>query len=294
MPNVIIVGSGPAGVSAALYTQRANIQTTVISNNSGTILKAAEIENYYGFADTISGEELYKNGVEGAKRLGVEFVDGEVVSLSYDGKFTVKTADNSYTADGVVLATGTSRLAPAIKGLKDFEGKGVSYCAVCDGFFFRNRAVGVLGSGEYALNEVNELKNITENITVFTNGEGSTVEFPENVNVITEKIAEIKGEMLLNSVALENGEEIALNGLFIAYKTAGSTALAKKVGAMTDGNKITVNENMETNIKGLYAAGDCTGGLLQIAKAVYEGAKAGTQMSKFLKVRKGEPNKNLI
>ncbi len=285
MPNVIIVGSGPAGVSASLYTQRANMQTTVISNNSGTILKAAEVENYYGFAEAVSGEELYKNGIEGAKRLGVEFVDGEVVSLSYDGKFTVKTADNSYTADGVILATGSSRLAPAVKGLKDFEGKGVSYCAVCDGFFFRNRAVGVLGSGEYALNEVNELKNITENITVFTNGDELTVEFPESVNVITEKIAELKGEMLLNSVVLENGEEIALNGLFIAYKTAGSTALAKKVGAMTDGNKITVNENMETNIKGLYAAGDCTGGLLQIAKAVYEGAKAGTQMAKFLKTK---------
>lgn len=283
MPNAIIVGSGPAGVSAALYTQRANIQTTVISNNSGALLKTDKIENYYGFADVISGEELYKNGIEGAKRLGVEFVDGEVVSLSYDGKFTVKTTDNLYIADSVIIATGTSRLAPAIRGLKDFEGKGVSYCAVCDGFFFRNRAVGVLGSGEYALNEVNELKNVTENITVFTNGEVPTVEFPENVKVITEKIAELKGEMLLNSVLLENGEEIALNGLFIAYKTAGSTALAKKVGAMTDGNKITVNENMETNIKGLYAAGDCTGGLLQIAKAVYEGAKAGTQMVKFLK-----------
>lgn len=285
MPNVIIVGSGPAGVSAALYTQRANMQTTVLSNNSGTILKADKIENYYGFADAVSGDELYKNGIEGAKRLGVEFVDGEVVSLSYDGKFTVKTSDNSYTADGVILATGSSRLAPAIKGLKDFEGKGVSYCAVCDGFFFRNRAVGVLGAGKYALNEVNELKNITENITVFTNGEEPTVDFSENVNVITEKIAELKGEMLLDSVALENGEEIALNGLFVAYKTAGSTDLAKKVGAMTDGNKILVNENMETNIKGLYAAGDCTGGLLQIAKAVYEGAKAGTQIIKFLKAK---------
>lgn len=283
MPNVIIMGSGPAGISAALYTQRANMQTTVISNNKGALLKADVIENYYGFAGGISGENLYKNGIEGAKKLGVQFITAEVVSLAYDEKFTVKTNDNSYTADGVILATGTSRLAPAIAGLKEFEGKGVSYCAVCDGFFFRNRAVGVLGSGEYALNEVNELKNITENITVFTNGEDATVQFPENVKVIGGKIAKLQGEMLLNSVVLENGEEIALNGLFIAYKTAGSTALAKKVGAMTDGNRITVNENMETNIKGLYAAGDCTGGLLQIAKAVYEGAEAGIQMVKFLK-----------
>ncbi len=283
MPKVIVIGSGPAGVSASLYARRSNVDVTVISNGGGALLKAKDIENYYGFSDTISGTDLYNNGIEGAKRLGVEFLEGEVVSLSYNGQFTVKTTDGSYSADGVILATGTSRLAPNIDGLKNFEGKGVSYCAVCDGFFFRNRAVGVLGSGEYALNEVNELLNITPNITVFTNGEAPTVSFPEGVRIITEKISKLQGEMLLSSVLLENGEEISLNGLFVAYKTAGSTALAKKVGAITDGNKITVNENMQTNLKGLYACGDCTGGLLQIAKAVYEGAVAGTQVAKYLK-----------
>ncbi len=283
MPKIIIIGSGPAGVSASLYARRSSLDVTVISNGGGALLKAKEIENYYGFSDIVSGTELYNNGVEGAKRLGVEFVEGEVVALSYNGNFTVKTTNASYTADGVILATGTSRIAPNIAGLKAFEGKGVSYCAVCDGFFFCNRAVGVLGSGEYALNEVNELLSITPNITVFTNGESPTVEFPKNVKVITEKIAKLQGEVLLGSVLLENGEEISLNGLFVAYKTAGSTALAKKVGATTDGNKIAVNENMQTNIKGLYACGDCTGGLLQIAKAVYEGVVAGTQIAKYLK-----------
>ncbi len=283
MPKVIIIGSGPAGVSAALYTRRSGLEVTVISNGGGAVLKAEKIENYYGFEQGISGAQLYRNGIDGAKRLGVEFVDGEVVALSYNEGFTVKTADNTYLADGVILATGTSRLAPNIAGLKDFEGKGVSYCAVCDGFFFRNRRVGVLGSGEYALNEVKELLSITPNITVFTNGDIPTVSFPESVKVVTEKIAKLQGEMLLGSALLESGEEISLNGLFVAYKTAGSTALAKKLGAATDGNKITVNENMQTNIKGLYACGDCTGGLLQIAKAVYEGAVAGTQISKYLK-----------
>ncbi len=283
MPKVIIIGSGPAGVSASLYARRSNLEVTVISNGGGALLKAKEIENYYGFSDTVSGANLYYNGIEGAKRLGVEFIENEVVSLSYSGQFTVKTTSASYTADGVILATGTSRLAPKIEGLESFEGKGVSYCAVCDGFFFRNRAVGVLGSGEYALNEVRELLNITSNITVFTNGEAPTVDFPENVKVFTEKISKLQGEMLLGSILLENGEEISLNGLFVAYKTAGSTALAKKVGATTEGNKITVNENMQTNVNGLFACGDCTGGLLQIAKAVYEGAVAGTQIAKYLK-----------
>ena len=283
MANVIIVGSGPAGISASLYIRRAGFDVTIISTVGGSLLKATEVENYYGFSEPVSGEKLYNDGIEGAKRLGVKFIDGEVVSLSYDGSFLLRTAENEYKADAVLLSTGSQRLAPSIKGLKEFEGKGVSYCAVCDGFFFRQKPVGVLGSGEYALNEVNELINLAKSVTLFTNGDEVTVDFPEKVQIVTEKIAEIKGEMLLNQVVTENGNGYDVNGLFIAYKKAGSTALAKKIGAATDGNKITVNEKMQTTVKGLYAAGDCTGGLLQISKAVYEGAQAGTEIIKYLK-----------
>lgn len=282
MPKVVIVGSGPAGVSASLYTQRAGCDTTVISLNGGALLKAEKIENYYGFFDAISGEKLYNDGIDGAKRLGVTFVEDEVVGLSFNGKFTVSTTKNTFEADVVLLATGVSRLAPNIDGLKDFEGMGVSYCAVCDGFFFRNKSVGVLGSGEYALHEVQELLNIVGSVTVFTNGEEPTVDFPENVKVVKDKINSFSGKPMALEINTEK-ETIVLNGMFIAYKTAGSTALAKKVGATIDGNKIVVNENMQTNIKGLYSAGDCTGGLLQISKAVYEGAKAGTEIVKALK-----------
>lgn len=282
MPKVVIVGSGPAGVSASLYTQRAGCDTTVISLNGGALLKAEKIENYYGFSDAISGEKLYNDGIDGAKRLGVTFVEDEVVGLSFNGNFTVSTTKSTFEADAVLLATGASRLAPNIDGLKDFEGMGVSYCAVCDGFFFRNKSVGVLGSGEYALHEVQELLNIVGSVTVFTNGEEPMVAFPENVRVVKDKINSFSGKPMALEINTEK-ETIILNGMFIAYKTAGSTALAKKVGATIDGNKIVVNENMQTNIKDLYSAGDCTGGLLQISKAVYEGAKAGTEIVKALK-----------
>lgn len=283
MASLIIIGSGPAGVSAALYTKRAGYDTTIISKKGGSLTKAEKIENYYGFAEAVSGEQIYGDSIKGAERIGVNFIDDEVVSLSFNGSFNVKTTGSEYTADAVLLATGVSRLAPPIKGLKDFEGRGISYCAVCDGFFFRGKKVGVLGAGEYALNEAEELLNVTESVTVFTNGEKTETEFPQGVRVVTEKISQIKGDMIINSVCLENGEEISLNGLFVAYKTAGSTALAKKVGAAVDGNRIKVNENMQTNIKGLYAAGDCTGGMLQISKAVYEGAKAATEIIRFFK-----------
>lgn len=285
MSKVLIVGSGPAGVSAALYTQRAGIETTVISKRGGALLKAEKIENYYGFSDSISGEQLYNNGIDGAKRIGVEFIDDEVVSLSFNGSFVVTTTQKSYSADAVLLATGISRLAPAIDGLKDFEGMGVSYCAVCDGFFFRNKNVGVIGNGEYALHETKELLNIVDSVTVYTNGEEPLVEFPESVIIKTQKIKSISGKPMALEINFEDSTDV-INGLFIAYKTAGSTALAKKVGATIDGNKISVNEKMQTNIKGLFAAGDCTGGLLQISKAVYEGAQAGTEIIKYFKENK--------
>lgn len=283
MSSVIIIGSGPAGVSASLYTVRAGIDTTVISTRSGSLRKAEKIENYYGFPEPVSGDELEKRGIDGAKRLGVKFIEDEAVSLSYFKKFTVKTPLGSYEADGVILATGASRLAPPIEGIDEFEGKGVSYCAVCDGFFFRNKSVGVLGSSEYALNEVSELINLAGSVTVFTNGEAPTVDFPEGVAVVTEKLLRISGDALLRTAETETGKKYSIDGLFIAYKTAGSTALAKKIGAAAEKNKIVINESCRTSVKGLYAAGDCTGGLLQISKAVYEGAKAGTEMVKFLK-----------
>lgn len=283
MAKAIVIGKGPAGVSAAMYIRRGGFDVTVISTTGGSLQKAEKIENYYGFCEPINGKDLYENGIAGAERLGVEFISEEAVSLSYDGSFIVRTAENEYRGDAVVLATGVSRLAPAVKGLKDFDGKGVSYCAVCDGFFFRTKPVGVLGSGEYALNEVNELLNITNDVCVFTNGEEPSVEFPQGVTVYKEKLKEIVGETLLNGVVTENGKTVKLNGLFIAYKTAGSTALARKIGAVTENNRITVNDKMETNIKGLYAAGDCTEGMLQIAKAVYQGAVAGTEIVKYLK-----------
>ena len=282
MSKVVIIGSGPAGVSASLYTQRAGLETTIISNGGGALLKAEKVENYYGFADAISGEKLYNDGIDGAKRLGVEFIQDEVVSLSINGNFIVKTTKGEYSADAVLLATGLSRLAPNIKGLKDFEGMGVSYCAVCDSFFFRGKNVGVIGNGEYALHETKELLNVVGSVTVYTNGEKPLVDFPENVVVKTDKIESISGKPMALEINFEDSTDV-INGLFVAYKTAGSTALAKKVGATIDGNKIVANDQMQTNIKGLFAAGDCTGGLLQVSKAVYEGAQAGTEIIKYLK-----------
>lgn len=285
MANVVIIGSGPAGISAALYTARAGVDTTVLTKGPGSLARAEGIENYYGVPGGISGAELERRGIEGAKEVGVKFVEAEAVGLTFTDRLTVETLSGEYPADAVILATGASRTAPPVPGLKELEGHGVSYCATCDAFFYRGKDVAVMGSGEYALHEASALLPLAKSVTLLTGGAQLTAQFPPEITVRTEKVEAILGGDKVSGVRLAGGEELPLDGVFIALGVAGSTALARKMGAEVDGNKIVVDANMMTTIPGLFAAGDCTGGLLQVAKAVYEGAVAGNEAAKAL--RKG-------
>ena len=278
MSNIVIIGSGPAGVSAALYTARAGVDTTVLTRGPGALDRAELIQNYYGFAAPISGAELERQGIEGAKAVGVKFVTTEAVGLTYIDKLTVETLNGDYPADAVILATGASRATPRIPGLAGLEGHGVSYCATCDAFFYRGKDVAVVGSGEYALHEVQALLPVAASVTLLLNGAPPAAEFPPEVTVRPEKIDAILGEQKVTGVQLAGGE-------FVALGVAGSTALARKIGAAVENDRIVTDEKMQTTVPGLYAAGDCTGGLLQVAKAVYEGALAGTEAAKALRKR---------
>lgn len=286
MSNIVIIGSGPAGVSAALYTARAGVDTTVLTRGPGALDRAELIQNYYGFAAPISGAELERQGIEGAKAVGVKFVTTEAVGLTYTDKLTVETLDGDYPADAVVLATGASRATPRIPGLAGLEGHGVSYCATCDAFFYRGKTAAVLGTGEYALHEVQALLPLAGKVILCTNGEPLTADFPEGVEICTEKLAAVEGEEKVSALRLENGELLPVEGLFVALGVAGSAALARKLGAPVENGRIVVDEKMQTGIPGLYAAGDCTGGLLQVCKAVYEGALAATEAIKQIRGKK--------
>ena len=281
MYDVIILGAGPAGISASLYTKRANLKTLIVYNDKSGLEKASLIENYYGFKNGITGEELYNTGIEQAKNIGVEVLKEEVVKIENNIEhFNVVTTKNEYQAKNLILATGNKKNRPKIKGIEKFEGKGVSYCAICDGFFYRNRSVAVLGSGNYAISETNELINIADNITILTNGKEAPEFRADNVKVDTKEIEEIEGTDKVEEVRFKDGTTIKTDGIFVAEGVAGSSEFAKKLGIITQKDKIVVNENMETNIKGIYACGDCTGGLLQVSKAVYEGTKAGLEVVK--------------
>lgn len=284
MYDVIIVGAGPAGISASLYLKRAKLSVLVISKGYGALEKAEKIENYYGLKEAISGKELFEIGVAQAQKLGVEIVIDEVTNVKKEDYFIVTTANREYEAKKVILATGASRKTPNIQGIREYEGKGVSYCAVCDAFFYRNKDVVVVGSGNYAIHEATQLKPIANSVTILTNGE-QMIENRDGVHfeVNDEPIREFRGESVIKEVEFENRSVKPIDGVFIAIGTASSSDLARKIGAMIQNGNIQVDDNMQTTVDGLYACGDCTGGLLQINKAVYEGAKAALHMIRLLK-----------
>lgn len=288
--DVIIIGKGPAGISAALYTQRASIKTLILGNENSYLAKADKIENYYGFKNGISGKELLLNGIEQAKNVGADLSSEEVTSLEYDGNFKIKTSSEVYKTKAVLIATGQPPKRPKITGVEKFEGKGISYCTTCDGFFYKGKRVGVLGNGNYAAQEASELEPFTKDITIFTNGAKATFkgeyEGTEKKYKIDErKILKVDGGNILGEIEVED-EKIQLDGLFIAAQTASSVDFAVKLGVEVKDGAIVVDKNGKTNLDGIFAAGDCVGGFKQVSVAVGEGAVAGKSMIEFVKSKR--------
>lgn len=280
MKQLVIIGQGPAGISAALYAVRGGADVTVVANGAGALARAGLIQNYYGFEDGISGRELIEAGVRQAEKLGVRMVRGELFGIEYGEEgFAVKTSAGTLDAGAAVIACGTQRNTPPIAGIDAFDGRGVSYCAVCDAFFFRGKKVGVVGSGAYAASEYEVLKGVIQDVTALTNGEAPQFSLPCD----TRKIARLEGGDALERVVFEDGSAEAFDGLFIACGTAGAFELSRKLGLETANGKIVTDERRATNVPGIFAAGDCTAGMQQIAKAVCDGMIAGTEALKYLK-----------
>lgn len=298
MENIVIIGAGPAGISAALYAARGNMNPLVINNGIGALEKAEKIENYYGLEQPLSGKELYERGISQAEALGVRILDAEVLGISGFDTFTVKTTAGDFDTVSVILATGGKRSSPKIPGLKEFEGRGVSYCAVCDAFFYRGKEVAVVGNGDFALHEAEELRNVTQDVTIYTDGKEPEFSREHPIAVNTMKIQAIEGDdkvsgLLMQSDTAAQDAEAPENsfypadGVFVALGTAGSTEIARQMGAeITDKGNIKTDEEMATTIPGLFAAGDCTGRLLQVSKAVYEGSMAAISAGKYVRHKK--------
>ena len=214
----------------------------------------------------------------------MEIKNEEVIKIEFEEQgYSVTTSKNKYNSRTIILATGNKKNTPNIKGIKEFEGKGISYCAICDGFFYKDKNVVVIGSGNYAISETNDLINISKKTTILTNGREAPEIRADNVKVNKKEIREIRGDLKAEEIEFNDNTTLKIDGIFIAEGIAGSLEFAKKLGIITENNKIIINEKMETNIPGIYACGDCTEGLLQISKAVYQGTVAGLEVIKYLR-----------
>lgn len=282
MYDILVIGAGPAGISSAIYSKRAGAEVGIIYYGESNLEKAHKIDNYYGFEKGIDGKSLYQTGIKQAQNLGINVKKEEVFNIKKENEiFYIETESNEYKAKSVIIATGNKKLRPNIKGIEEFEGRGISYCAICDGFFYRNKNVVVIGNGKFALNEADELKNIVNSVTILTNGE--EIYSNKNYEVNMKKIKEIQGENKVSNIEFEDGTTLPVDGVFIAIGEAGGADFAKKLGVMLKADSIVVDENMKTNVDGLYSCGNVTGGLLQVCKATYEGAKAGLSAVQYIK-----------
>ena len=297
MYDVVVIGAGPAGISSALYIKRANLNVLVLYHGESQLEKAHKIDNYYGFENGITGTDLYNAGISQARNLEIEVLDSEVtgIQMASPTSYIVSSTSGEYEAHAVILATGNKKLRPNLKGLLELEGKGVSYCAVCDGFFYRKKKVVVLGNKRYALEEALHLANIASEIAILTNGmDSSELEAllaeekakggaAEKITLEKQKLSELKGKDKVESLLFEDGSEKAVDGFFVALGSAGGADFAKKLGLNLEGDSIKTDEKMATNAPGIYSCGNVNGGLLQICKAVYEGGLAGLSSVEYVR-----------
>ena len=285
--DILIIGGGPAGISAALTAINRGKTVGVITNppESSKLYLAESVTNYPGISG--SGKDIVNAMFSQLEHSGAQVIYGRALSVMPIGKTVgVAVGNDFYEAGAVIVAAGISR-KPVCQGETEFLGRGVSYCAVCDAFFYRGKKVAVIGNGDFALKEAEEIGNVASEVTILTNGLPEAFSRKPEYPVRTEKIQNLKGTDFLEGVELADGTGLEVSGVFVAIGTAGSTEIARRMGAeLTEKGNIRVDEEMRTTIPGLYAAGDCTGGLLQVAKAVYEGAVAGMDASRYTRPEK--------
>jgi len=286
MTGVAIIGGGPSGLSAAIYTARADRRTLVFDSGGGTTRDVDTMENVYGFPDGVTGPELVERGREHATKFGAEIVEEEVVHVGLAGdSYRVETTVDEYEVDGVILATGADYERPAIADVEVYEGSGVSYCVECDAYFYRDSPVAVVGTGNYAAQEALMLLDYTDDVRLLTNG--ASFEADQNLRerveaadipVVTDRLDRLVGEDGLEAVVTRDDERIEIEGLFVALGTAGGTDIAEMLGIHVENGDIQTDDDQSTTAERVYAAGDVTGGHQQISTSVGEGARAAINL----------------
>jgi thioredoxin reductase (NADPH) len=298
--EVIIIGGGPGGLTAGLYTSRARVSTLLIESAlfGGQMTTTELIDNYPGFPQGITGDELSRLMEEQAKKFGMETVTEEVVNVGLERDMKlVQTHESTYRCEALILCTGTEYRKLGVPGEKEFAGKGVSYCATCDGAFFKDSEIVVVGGGDSALTEALFLTKFAKELTIIHRRDAlrGTKIYQERVlaspkikTLWNSVVQEIRGDSIVRSIVVKNvktGEvkEFNTEGVFLFVGLSPRTQFLKGLITLDEAGYIVTDENCETSVKGIFAAGDCRKRLLrQIATAVGDGATAAFAAAKYL------------
>ena len=294
--DVVILGVGPAGLQAAVHAGRRKATVLLLGSVRKSSLFTAHIENYFSLFN-ISGEEMLRRGTEQARQFGAEILEESVISIApMNGLFNVTTeSGRAIAAKSVIFATGSKRNRLGVKGEKQLLGRGVSYCVDCDGHFFRGQDVCVVGNESAAADGALTLMKIAGSVHLVCDQLDVAANLRKEVfasgAVIHEgsQVSSIDGETAVEGVSLSNGNRLAVQGVFVELGAKGVLELALNLGVALDDDMkyIRTNKQQETNIAGIYAAGDICGMPWQMAKAVGEGCVAGMGAAAYAKKLKG-------
>jgi len=300
MYDVIIIGGGPAGLSAGIYASRMGLSTLIIEKLSpgGLITQSSEIENYPGICDKKSGLEFMKCWPNQARKFGAKIISEEVISIEKKDNFLIKTSKNEYIAKAVIIATGATPKKAGFEGEEEYIGKGVSYCAVCDGFFYKNMTVAVVGGGDSALEEALYLSKIAKKVYLIHRRDKfkaapntiKKVLQTENIeifyNTIVKKV--FGNPFLEGGIIIQNDEEkeLKFDGIFVFVGMKINNELVKNLVEINEKGEVKVDLNMKTSLDRMYAAGDIReNSVKQVVAAAGDGAIAALNVVKYIEKR---------
>jgi thioredoxin reductase (NADPH) len=299
--DVVIIGGGPAGLSAGLYAARARLRSLLVERAvpGGLIVNAGLVENYPGFPQGISGLELAELMSQQATKFGLETLTAEVTGLELRGEQKViTTTEGNLVAKAVIIASGSDRVKLGVPGEEEFTGRGVSYCAICDGALFQDQPVAVVGGGNAAINEALDLSKFASRVTVIHRRQElratrilqeralahPKIEFRWNTVVEAIEGREVVERLRLRHVSSGEKSILEVSGVFIAIGFKPNTGYLQGVLSLDSAGAIITNERMETNVPGIFAAGDIrSGSIRQVVSAAGDGAVAATQAERYIR-----------